>query len=1238
MDLLLHLLPRSRTQTRKSRSDRILTRRSGRERRGPRVAGGSPPSIKHEPGSANQGLLIHRFQPARKSRRDEPSRADTSRAEPLTFPSSFPIRQIIMTTFVVADLLHFNLMANGYIRKEPESGAVYTGKAHQLFYNDMSEEAAMDGHATELGLSSLHLKVSATNVSKCSCAERLRTRQSPWLWLRSDNEAMSGIPAYQALGDLDGLARLLLLLLCFAPADLAAGPDNNFHCLWLVIAQNPSRSLAASRYWRIVGVLKRLRCRGEMPPKSRAAKAKANGTEDVSPAPSALGKRPRTGIAEGSQTAVPPPDPDVASAIVEADDQREEPPVKKKRKKKGSSQAAAGAGIARGASTTAKAALSSSKKPLATAPAPKRKLSRELDGLKDGRSEPDASAYGRDSSDTEGKRRSKRLNKAVPPASNVQQLPLPVIVEEEEQEENGPSRRSANGGQQAPLAQNSHDPGAVIEGDVDDQPQDPVSRRATSPRSTPSSNRRDKEGLDASREDLRNFRPAAPIDFSTIDVEEIYRNFAPYGGGRLQPHSSEKEVRERYERENPSVRYTDSNQIPPDPREPKDPSDGDGDGDRGLKLFAPIEPKYAVRARTNDAKARWHDDGWDTVWSTLRAHNPPDRIYEMYDYCWRDSCQLRDRAYFADIPDWPAGTLPSAFFPQVRRAVEVAMMESLVPQWKEQIVLTGQQFGDAGARDLEQKLAAMKNGVGNGTKRPDIPRDNDMFEAEWAGRLQQFAQGSLGPLRESTRRTQHRLKAAHRRALKIRSDYDIRVRPPILNDGVIHTSMEHYCNRLHVILRQTLIDYIKPVWPPAPRSPRTTDRYNRMIYRVVQGQNPYPPGQASPKELDFVDIATKEIGFDHVRSQQDPGRWEYREHLGSGSFDRWESGLAIKDTYLASTKGLGLCEETYGDFISWYKDKNDKIPKEYAALAMLNSCESSANIVHCRAYSVYDERGMYRLYTEYCGHNDLEYTIDRYRTLAMLNADMAAIGGTSPEQAVLTTSFSSRIPDRVLWCILEALSSAACLMDLGYIPTGDPDTDTPPPNFQQMLHRDIKPLNIFLSTPRSDNHWPKIPTPKLGDFGGVIFCDEPEASTQIYGTRCYTSPEVLRRGIPHPITPKADIWAIGRVMLSLINLNFQDDHELLSRESEVDFVKTPDFKAGAEEGRHPLLCELIRNCLNPLPADRPTAKELWMRVWREVGVEEPMTRIRWEEDEMLMFESDKYEAFASNSCWTIERG
>lgn len=67
-------------------------------------------------------------------------------------------------------------------------------------------------------------------------------------------------------------------------------------------------------------------------------------------------------------------------------------------------------------------------------------------------------------------------------------------------------------------------------------------------------------------------------------------------------------------------------------------------------------------------------------------------------------------------------------------------------------------------------------------------------------------------------------------------------------------------------------------------------------------------------------------------------------------------------------------------------------------MAMLNNCENSGNIVRCRAYSVYEERAMYRLYTEYCGHKDLEYTIDRYRNLAMLNADMAVIDGIAPEK------------------------------------------------------------------------------------------------------------------------------------------------------------------------------------------------------------------------------------------------
>lgn len=64
-------------------------------------------------------------------------------------------------------------------------------------------------------------------------------------------------------------------------------------------------------------------------------------------------------------------------------------------------------------------------------------------------------------------------------------------------------------------------------------------------------------------------------NFSDVDSEERKRNYSPFGGGELQADSPERTKREQYEASTLMVFYTDSSDIPPCPREPADPYNGE---------------------------------------------------------------------------------------------------------------------------------------------------------------------------------------------------------------------------------------------------------------------------------------------------------------------------------------------------------------------------------------------------------------------------------------------------------------------------------------------------------------------------------------------------------------------------------------------------------------------------------------------------------------------------------------
>ncbi|KAF2170252.1 hypothetical protein M409DRAFT_64579 [Zasmidium cellare ATCC 36951] len=110
-------------------------------------------------------------------------------------------------------------------------------------------------------------------------------------------------------------------------------------------------------------------------------------------------------------------------------------------------------------------------------------------------------------------------------------------------------------------------------------------------------------------EDLKEFTTPSLVDFSVVDEEERKRNYAPYGGGEQQPDSKERAVRDEYENNNLIVIYTNSSQIPPNPREPADPYNGEPG--QPLRYFGAPEEKYSARAQAKRNQSNNMPSGFD---------------------------------------------------------------------------------------------------------------------------------------------------------------------------------------------------------------------------------------------------------------------------------------------------------------------------------------------------------------------------------------------------------------------------------------------------------------------------------------------------------------------------------------------------------------------------------------------------------------------------------------------------
>jgi len=70
--------------------------------------------------------------------------------------------------------------------------------------------------------------------------------------------------------------------------------------------------------------------------------------------------------------------------------------------------------------------------------------------------------------------------------------------------------------------------------------------------------------------------------------------------------------------------------------------------------------------------------------------------------------------------------------------------------------------------------------------------------------------------------------------------------------------------------------------------------------------------------------------------------------------------------------------------------------------------------------------------------------------------------------------------------------------------------DLSPPDWQPVVHSDIKPGNVFLTKPHH-TIWPSVPQLKLGDFGGMTLIDQPG--------RCNPSSAMRRKGTMRYIAP-----------------------------------------------------------------------------------------------------------------------
>ncbi|KAI9781732.1 MAG: hypothetical protein M1839_005725 [Geoglossum umbratile] len=183
------------------------------------------------------------------------------------------------------------------------------------------------------------------------------------------------------------------------------------------------------------------------------------------------------------------------------------------------------------------------------------------------------------------------------------------------------------------------------------------------------------------------------------------------------------------------------------------------------------------------------------------------------------------------------------------------------------------------------------------------------------------------------------------------------------------------------------------------------------------------------------------------------------------------------------------------------------------------------------------------------------------------------------------------IPEQFIWHTFHALANTLSYLHFGTT-ASSPSTAQ---NWPTVLHRDIKPNNIFLKS-RATNANIIYPHIVLGDFGlstRLGMHDFPDAGA-IIGTARWQPPQ-----IPHH-SCRGEVWSVGAVIHSMCHLDEgpvsqQPPHGIEERVwSELPIARRPRGLDHTLYSRE--LGSVMSKCLRYVKEDRPMAGELALLV------------------------------------------
>lgn len=323
-------------------------------------------------------------------------------------------------------------------------------------------------------------------------------------------------------------------------------------------------------------------------------------------------------------------------------------------------------------------------------------------------------------------------------------------------------------------------------------------------------------------------------------------------------------------------------------------------------------------------------------------------------------------------------------------------------------------------------------------------------------------------------------------------------------------------------------------------------------------------GVASAADLELWTRPAAEFIRSGIGSIGSSNDWIGKRPLGEGGF-----GLAGLWERLGEdgTPVDQLCVKQIGRDRSG--DWDPAIPQEVKIMYHMHETDC-AGAIEIRGYKRYLRESIHRIFMEYCPHGDLRRLYKRYRR------------------------FRQHFPEAFLWEVFHYQIEAAAAMANGPV-NGHWE-------FEEIIHRDIKPGNVFLANPDLAEN-PFYPVAKLGDWGLAIETAISDSRNPGYytgaGTRGYMAPEQRpTRNLawylsgPHGrLSCYTNIWAIGATMYELLTLHHVKK-ALYPNEINEDGEGLAEIRTKKEPEYTDALRTLVRSCLRPNPQDRPDIRQL----------------------------------------------